>query len=314
MTRLRQGDGGQADPRPANRSLYALSALLLIAAIGVQVVRDRGWEPYEPVTPMFWVQDGRLAQHLALGYDNLFADIYWIRAVVYYGGTRRTESGTKDYSGLYPLLNLVTSLDGHFRIAYRFGAIFLTEGYPAGPGRPDLAVQLLQRGIERDFDRWEYYHDIGFVYYWSLHDYRKAAEWFLRGSERPGAAEWLKPLAATTLISGGSRDSSRQLWRQMAQSDMDYLRSQAAHRLMQLDALDAIDWLTPILQRFIDREKRLPRSWQELAAGEHLKAIPADPTGIPFVFDPKVGRIDVSKKSILWPLPGQTPLLTLPTP
>jgi hypothetical protein len=67
--------------------------------------------------------------------------------------------------------------------------------------------------------------------------------------------------------------------------------------------LDAIDELTVILQRFRDREGRMPRSWQELAVAERLRGIPADPAGVPFVVDPKTGRIDVSRDSPMWPLP-----------
>ena len=85
-------------------------------------------------------------------FDNLVADVYWMRAVVYYGGKRRASAKHRPLrrtsTQLYPLLDLVTSLDPYFRVAYRFGAIFLTEAYPSGPGRPDLAIALLQRGVD----------------------------------------------------------------------------------------------------------------------------------------------------------------------
>lgn len=283
--------------------LVAAMALLLTAAVAVQVVRDRGWVPYQPPNPLLWVQSGPLMQRLSVSYANLASDVYWMRAVIYYGGVRRSENSAKTYEGLYPLLDLVTTLDPHFTVAYRFGAIFLTEAYPQGPGRPDQAIQLLERAIERDGGRWDYYYDIGFVYYWWLHDYQKAAEWFLKGAERPNAATWLKPLAATTLATGGQRDTSRQLWTELLKSDMDFIRGQAEFRLKQLDAMDSISELTPVLQRFIDREHRLPKSWQELAEAEHLRETPVDPTGVPFVFDSNGGRIDVSRQSSLWPLP-----------
>lgn len=286
--------------------LVALAAVLLALSVAVQVVRDRGWAPYQPENPLLWVQSGPLLQRLALSYDNLVSDVYWIRAVVYYGGKRRAASRQMSYDLLYPLLDLVTSLDPHFKIAYRFGAIFLTEAYPSGPGRPDQAIQLLQRGIEQDAGRWEYFHDIGFVYYWWLHDYQRAAEWFLKGAERPHAAEWLRPLAATTLATGGDRRTSRQLWTELLNSDMGVITSQAELRLRQLDAMDMIAELTPVLKRFVDREQRLPRSWRELAVAERLSRVPADPTGVPFVFDPKVGYVDVSRTSALWPLPADT--------
>jgi tetratricopeptide (TPR) repeat protein len=292
-----------ADPRPSNRWLYPMIGALLAASIAVQVVRDRGWEPYYPEDPTMWVQSSQLAKRLSLGFDPLVSDIYWIRAVLYYGGKHRAE-GRRSYALLYPLLELVTELDPHFRVAYRFGAIFLAEGYPGGAGRPELAIKLLQRGIEQDQPRWDYYHDIGFVYYWWLQDYKTAAEWFARGADRPGAAEWLRPLAATTLAYGGDRQSSRMLWTELLNgSDSEWLRSNAEHRLKQLDAMDVIDKLAHVVGLFAAREGRPPRNWQELMKVERLPGAPLDSTGKPFVLDPVTGRVDVARDSELWPLP-----------
>jgi len=303
--------GATIDLRPTNRLHYVAIAALMAASIGVQLVRDRGWAPFVPPQPTLWLQSGSVADRVFLGYKNLVADVYWMRAVVYYGGSRRhsaaqQESGaapSANFDQLDTLLNLVTSLDPHFKVAYRFGAIFLADTYPAGPGRPDLAIALLQRGIERDAARWEYMEDIGFVYYWWIKDFQKAAEWFKRAGEQPDAPSWLAPLAATTLAQGGHREGSRLLWMQLANSDLDWVRRDAALRLQQLDAMDTISQLTPVLRRFVERERRYPSSWEELVEAEHLPRVPTDPTGVRFYFDPKVGYIDVSRKSTLWPLP-----------
>ncbi len=308
---LRQGYGGQAavatTSRPGSAKPLVLVSVLLAASIAVQTIRDRGWEPYQPPNPLLWVQSGPLLQRLALSYDSLAADIYWIRAVVYYGGTRRTGAAARDYDALYPLLELVTSLDPHFRVAYRFGAIFLTEPFPSGPGRSDLAIRLLERGIERDFGRWEYFYDIGFVYYWFLRDYDKAAEWFLKGSERPGAAEWLKPLAGTTLAMGGNRATARRVWTELLASDMEFIRSQAELRLKQLDAMDVIDQLNLMVGQFRDKEQRLPKDLRELSVTLRLHGIPVDVGGFEYVFDPATARFDVDRQSPLWPLPSLQP-------
>jgi hypothetical protein len=205
---------------------------------------------------------------------------------------------------LYPLLDLVTSLDPHFRIAYRFGSIFLAEPPPGGPGRVDQAIQLLQNGLERDPTRWEYAQDIGFVYYWWAADYAKAAEWFKRAGDIPGGAEWLAPLAAVTLAEGGSRESSRKLWTELRdQSDLDWIRRSADHRLQQLDAMDAIDELNRSVQRFAERHRRPPRDWRELAVDQRWRGVPLDPSGSPYALDPQTGRISLAPRSTLWPLP-----------
>ena len=116
----------------------------------------------------------------ALGFDAILADVYWIRAIQHFGGTRRAQESDKTYKLLYPLLDLTTTLDPHFNVAYRFGALFLSEPYPAGPGRADLAISLLERGLAADPKRWQYAQDAGFVYYWFRQDYKAAAEWFDR--------------------------------------------------------------------------------------------------------------------------------------
>jgi hypothetical protein len=285
----------------------AAVAALLTLSLGVQVVRDRGWQPYQPATPLLWFQSAPLLKRLSLGFQNLVADAYWIRAVVYYGGKRRSAERDRDFSLLDPLLNFVTTLDPQFKVAYRFGAIFLTEGYPNGPGRPDLAIALLHRGLDANPAAWEFVHDIGFVYYWWLQDYETAAQWFAKAGALPGAPVWLMPLAATTLATGGDRDSSRQLWRQLGDTDIAWLRSNAQHRLRQLDAMDVVDQLNRISQKFAAIAGRPPRNWGELVAAEGMPGPPFDATGVPYALDPRTGRIDVSPRSVLWPLPWPRP-------
>jgi len=170
-------------------------------------------------------------------------------------------------------------------------------------------VALLQRGMAVDPNGWEYMQDIGFVYYWWLQDYPMAASWFDKASRPPGAPEWMKPLAAITLARGGDRASSRLLWRQIQDTtDVDWLKTTSQLRLSQLDCMDTIDGLKQDVARFVAMRGRNPRSWQELVVVEGLAGIPIDPTGVPFVLDPATGRIDLDRRSTLWPLPTNEPV------
>ena len=292
-------------PATPRTTVSVVAAIVCLAgAIGVQVARDRIFPRDVAATQAFlYVRSPAAITRLTLGFDSLAADLYWIRAIQHYGGERLAGPDVKrTYHLLYPLLDLTTTLDPYFNIAYRFGAIFLSEQYPGGPGRPDQAITLLRRGLSVQPQKWQYYHDIGFVYYWSLDDPTTAAGWFQRGADLPDAPAWLKPLAASMLTQGTDRTSARYLWRQILNSDQEWLRRSAERALAQLDALDAVDLLTARVQA-APRAPGQPYSWEAAIRAGLLRGVPPDPAGTPFELDPQTGDVRVSPSSPLMPMP-----------
>ena len=281
----------------------ALSLVLLMAsAVGLQAARERSGGLTSVSADVLYVRSPEAMKRLALSYDDLLADIYWIRAVQHYGSTKLAEGGDKSYSLLYPLLDLTTSLDARFNVAYYFGSLFLAEPAPGGPGRPDLAIALLQKGLMAQPTKWEFVQAIGFVHYWYFEDYPAAAEWFERAAKMPGAPAWMGSLAAVTLAEGGHRDRSRTLWRQVAATaEEDWFRKEAARRLAQLDALDQLDQLTAIAAAYTRERGLPPRAWDDMIAAGFLRGIPADPTGRAYRLTG--GGVSLDPSSTLLPLP-----------
>lgn len=282
--------------------LVAGALVALGAAVAVQVVRDHRYPLDQRETQrLLYVRSGAALERIALEFDALAADTYWIRAIQHYGGDRLAGRRERKYGLLYPLLDITTTLDPYFTIAYRFGAIFLAEAYPGGSGRPDQAVALLRKGLAAQPGKWQYCLDIGFVYYWHLRDFKAAALWFQRAAQQPNAPNWLAPLAATMLIRGGDRAEARFLWQQMLQADQAWLRRNAQRRLAQIDALDQIDRLQQIVRRVPPPDGRY--SWGALVQRRVLRGIPLDPAGTPYEIDPVTGRVRVSSRSELFPMP-----------
>ena len=284
--------------------VIALVVALLGAVVGLQAVHEqRGGAPSSTNVDMLYVRSPEAMNRLALSYDALLADTYWIRAVQHFGRTRQSTDPSDRYELLYPLLDLTTSLDPLFNVPYQFGAIFLSETPPGGPGRPDLAIALLEKGLKAQPDKWEFAQAIGFVYYWSRQDYPEAAAWFARAATFPTAPNWMAPLAATTLAVGGRRDSSRQLWQQVAQSEDagDWFRREAARRLLQLDAMDQLDELQQVVTGYAQRAGRRPSRWEDLRLAGLLRGTPVDSTGAPYQLES--GIVTLDRQSRLSPLP-----------
>jgi tetratricopeptide (TPR) repeat protein len=293
----------------------ALILALLGGVVSLQIVRERLAPLPLPENggAILYVRSPDAIKRAALSYDALAADLYWIRAIQHYGGTKRSTDPDKSYDQLYPLLDLTTSLDPYFDVAYRFGAIFLSEPFPNGPGRPEQAIALLEKGIAAQPTRWEFAQDIGFIHYWWLHQYKDAAEWFVRAADM-GGANWLKPLAAVTLAQGGNRASSRQLWLEVLKgSDVDWLRSTAQQRLLQLDAMDQLDTLRRLAREYGQRSGTALRSWRQLIEAGYLRGVPVDPTGQPYRLDGEHGAVSLDPSSRLNPLPEE-PLSIAPIP
>ena len=292
-----------------SRVLLAFAACVALAcAVGLQVARDRGTVSPDgsqgtvPFESTLYVRSPGAMKRLALGFDALAADVYWIRAIQHFGGDRRKAGGAGRYTLLYPLLDLATTLDPYFNIAYRFGSIFLAEPYPGGPGRPDLAIALLMKGIEAQPQKWQYYHDVAFVHYWHFRDYRAASDWFRRAGAQPNAPNWLGPMAAAMLTKAQDRTAARFLWQQILQSEEQWLRRAAERSLQQLDALDAIDQLQAVVRRAPPPTGE-QYSWNLLIRRGLLRGIPLDPTRTPFEIDPLTGVVTLSRASPLYPLP-----------
>ena len=303
--------------------LAAASVLLLFAAaMWLLAVRERRFPPKGAAAESIYLTSGHAIRRLSIGYSALAADLYWIRTIQYYGGARlRLSSERPDdhrradsdlgFPLLYPLLDVTTTLDPQFNIAYRFGAIFLAEAYPGGAGRPELAIALLEKGLRERPGKWEYMQDIGFVHYWWRHDYRQAAGWFDRASRLPGAPWWLRSLAAVTLAEGGDRQSSRIMWEAIRQSaEMEWLRRDAERRLMQLRALDQIDDLQPKVDRVSRDAGHPPDDWGPLVRGGVVPGLPLDPSRTPY--EMVGGRVRLSPRSPLFPPPDEPKRLVAP--
>jgi hypothetical protein len=149
-------------------------------------------------------------RRLSLGYDGLIADVYWARAVQYFG--ERHHQGAQRFDDLGRLLKIAVELDPHLLVAYEFAAASLAPPPPNGAGQPEEAVQLLEFGVQHNPEEWRLYYALGFVHSMERHDYANAARAFERGSLIPGAHPLLRVLGADMAEHAGDRETARRLW------------------------------------------------------------------------------------------------------
>jgi hypothetical protein len=301
---MSKGSNNKSHTRAMLLALVAVPLLFVVCA-ALQVRIDAETRLMNQGNEELLLRSGWLLKKLSLGYEPLLADIYWTRAVQYYGRRARRPGAT--YESLWPLLDITTTLDPKLMIAYRFGAVFLSEQPPVGPGRADLAVDLVKRGIAENPDEWRLYQDLGFLYSIHLKDYQKAADAYLEGSKNPNAQIWMKVMAARVAESGNALETSRLIWIEVYSTTKDDLiRRRATQHIHALDAALGLKKLNESSEDYWRKFGRFPTSMQELRDAGFVSGTLQDPEGFPYVMGAN-GVPELNPKSPIVLDPDQGP-------
>lgn len=248
--------------------------------------------------------NGKTARRMSLAFNGLAADWYWMRSLQYVGKKiiNLPESFELDNLGqlnlktLAPLLDTATTLDPQFLDPYEYAAVVLPSV------DVDQAIRITKKGIDANPNAWKLYQHLGYIY-WQQKDFQAAADAYSRGDQIPGAPQFFAAMKARMLAEGGSRDTAREIYKQMFdQAGDDSVKEMARRRLMQLDSMDEREVLRKLLTAYQTRTGHCPATWKEfepvlrsLRVPVDSEAAPKDPSGAPYVL--KGCDVDLSAKS-----------------
>src|SRR6266849_9840927 len=161
----------------SSRWVTVIFSVFLAISLIASVLLQRGVDQLRTgatLEEVLYISSPQALKRMSLGYEGLLADMYWTRAVQYFGG--KHHEGAQRYELLAPLLEITTTLDPNLIVAYEYGSNFLSPQPPNGAGMPGRAIALDEYGIRNNPNEWRLYYQEGFVYYMELKDYAGAAE------------------------------------------------------------------------------------------------------------------------------------------
>jgi hypothetical protein len=278
----------------ASRRVTLGFSLLLVVCMATSVLLLRGLDKVRrnaTLEEVLYISSPKALKKLSLGYDGLLADIYWTRAVQYFGS--KHHEGARRYDLLAPLLEITTVLDPHLLVAYEYGANFLAPAPPSGGGMPERAIQLEEYGIRNNPNEWRLYYNNGFIHYMELKDYAGAAEAFARGARVPNAHPFLALMAARMAEHAGDLQMARLMWSTTYESTKDSsVRANAAAHLRALQVDEDVTILEAAAERYRQMTGRLPAGFSDFEAAGLIRGTPTDPLGHPYMLMPD-GRVEV---------------------
>ena len=269
--------------KPSRTVTIFAGTALLVCLTGSAALSDiiRGMSPRSAIEDILYLKSSRTLRRMSLGYTGLMADLYWTRVVQYFGSQHR--AALPRYDLLLPLLDITTDLDPKLIVAYEYGANFLAPKPPEGPGLPDQAVTIVEKGIRANPDNWHLYYSLGFLQYMERKDSAAAAQAFLRGSNVPNAHPWLKTLAGKMAQKANDTQTARMMWTATYDTSQDaVIKENAAQHLIAIQVAEDANGLEKIIAIYRDRTGHLPTSFREVAVANLLPGIPLDPRGQPY--------------------------------
>ena len=271
------------------RTIMTSAALLLAALFTASVFSLKKVEALRgkeaTLEEVLYLPSAKTLKRMSLGYTGLLADVYWTRAVQYFG-SKHIQHATR-YDLLYPLLNITTDLDPQLIAAYQDGSIFLSQQPPWGAGQPDKAVALLEKGVRNNPQYWRLYFTLGFVHYLDRHDFKAAQKAFETGADVPGALPWMRVMAAKMAENADDIGTAINLWQGVYQTTQDKMvRENAVKHIDSLRADVDIRELDRRVLFYRQKTGALPASWSDLIRAGLLRGTPLDPSGAPYKLRP----------------------------
>jgi len=274
----------------ARLKVLAIAGLVLI--LGLNFIQT--WlDEQRAVTPklqrFMYLPKGEYLRVVVLEYEQVVADFLWIQAIQAMGERKVTEEAGH---WIYRALDVITTLDPKFTRVYEAGGVALVTLVTL----VEESNRILKKGIQYNPDYWALPFLLGFNYYFELHDDAKAADYIARASRLPGAPQYLAPFATRLYASAREPQVAIDFLAQMyAQTADENVKRVLEQRLKEVVVERDLQSLEEAISRYRERNKRSPQHLDDLVGSGLLRALPREPFGGRYLYDPQTQSVRSSK-------------------
>jgi tetratricopeptide (TPR) repeat protein len=270
-----------------------LRVLLLLGVLSAALVAVTQWRlehirTARPAEEFRYLPKGDHLKVAALGYDQLVADLLWLKTIQVMGEKGREA---QDAEWLYQAFDAITTLDPKFDYVYQLGGIFLS----VLSGRADLAVQLLSKGTQNNPGIWQLHFYLGFDQFYYFGRFKEAADAIARAAALPGRPDWVPMLATRLYAQAEEPEFAIEFLDRMYQVSKDEkVREELLARRKELVVERDLNILNRTVREFQERSRRPPDDLRELVTAGLLHGLPEEPFGGRYYYDSSDGQVKSS--------------------
>lgn len=279
----------------AGRRWAALATALAGLATWVAGAKLERLDGRATVDALLYLPNGKHLKVMSLGHESLLADAVYLWAIQYYSNYERAER----YRYVdHVFREVITELDPQYVDAYWLGAmILILEAREVEAG-----LLLLDKGIENNPGEWI----LPYLAAWESHNAglpERAERYFEQAARVPGAPTVVRRMRAGMRGKAGDVSGAMQLWLEIIDDPKSDTRSVAIARrqVRELAGKRDIALLNEAIERFRIENGRSPVNLEELRSRAYIDAVPRDPSGQPYRYDPADGRVAPPGGRVLGP-------------
>lgn len=159
----------------------------------------------EGMKELSYFPNGHIVRLLLPGHATTGADLAWFQSVQYYGRHRKSD---QDIHMLKHMAGVIADLDPHFLGAARFAGFCLAqEGGDFASG-----MEVLNRSVAENPERWEPWFDAGFMYFVVRRDYAHSTYYLSHAAKLPGCPDYVQRLAGWVAGKAGYSQTAAAFW------------------------------------------------------------------------------------------------------
>ena len=260
-----------------NIRLLVAIVLLFFLLHSLQRGYNKFSTPSSPAEDFKYLPSGTFLKGAALSFDEMLADLLWIKAIGYFGGHARTD---RNFQWLGRLLVVTTTLDPYFDDPYEFGGIVLAAELNDISGSTELLKKGMANVPKHHKRYWYLPFFTAFNYMYYKGNYEQAAHYLEIAASFPQRPAYLPLLVAR--LYGNTNDPGIAipfLEKMMERAGTAEMREKLARRIREITVKKHILMLTRARDQFKKLTGKWPKTLQDIVTRGIIKKVPAEPLG-----------------------------------
>lgn len=247
---------------------------------------------------IIYLPPAKYAKFFSLGYSNIIADWYYLWSIQFFS----EKSELYRFKVIWQVYDFITEMDSKYIEAYRIGALIMVKdvyGRHKDTNGLKLAMKLLDKGIKKNPKNWILPFEAAQYAHFDIKDLVMANKYYNLAVKSPELPSFYKNRIVTSIgstMEGFKKPQALSYWYNLWQKAKDEIvKNIAFSHFYDLKCTLDIEFIQTALKHYRIKFNKTPQNLSDLVRDRIVPALPYDPYGFLYLYNPIDGSIKPKK-------------------